>query len=109
MLKFVANLFMKPRAPTPPPDVAQLPALAGQSAVRVVLSPAGSPAAVIARDEQEIYRVRVYWWDTSDWKEWRAAYWARHDAGSLIDTMPAAYAVAEEALIQYARRDDMAG
>ena len=58
----------------------------------------GDQRAIIAVDEQRVFRVFVEWWDTSDWDYARVAQWSPLGLVSMTDTLENARALGAVAL-----------
>jgi hypothetical protein len=96
---FFRRIFLSDFGPPPPPDVAHQPSFPGQRIVEMIYSDSKRERAIITVDESGDYRIRVQWWDTSDWKAGYGAFWYGHDIGSHTDSIERARKLADEALL----------
>ena len=91
-------MFRHKPTPAPPPDKAYVRQFDGQTVVEVLYSPSDCERAIITRDELGVYRIRIEFWDTSDWERVGEAFWWHRFSGSLTDSFETAQQLAREYL-----------
>lgn len=98
MAGFFRRFFLSDFGPAPLPDVAQQPAFPGQRIVETLYSESKRGRVFITVDDAGVYRIMVQWWDTSDWREWRQAFWSGAGSSGHTDNLERARELAEEVL-----------
>ena len=95
---FFRRLFLSDFGPPPPPDVTHQPTFPGKRIVETIYSDTKRERAFITVDDTGDYQIVIQWWDTSDWKDWKKAYWCGHGSSSRTDSLERARELADEAL-----------
>jgi hypothetical protein len=83
----------------PPPDSSHSPVFVSETVVEIIYSSNGTKRAVLTRDRENLFRVRLERWDTSDWEFVQSAYWGPVGGSSTItDTIESARVLGNESL-----------
>jgi len=87
--------------PAPKPDRSKEPRYVGNETIEVLYSDGDTWRAVVTRDPERRFRVRVERWETAHWDPDLVAFWSQTGGSTTItDTLENAHKLAAERLVE---------